>query len=155
MPLSADPKPASESKTEVVSYQNNEIIILNRSEWVRALPVLWYRVHKSSKIKYFQNIKVEKLVKDNNGIRINCISKECNKIVQYGADYVIFAIGRQPKLKFISNNVKKRFEYLKKINKLYAIGDLKNGMFRQTAICAGDGIKAAMEINMNIGRHLL
>jgi thioredoxin reductase len=33
---------------------------------------------------------------------------------------------------------------------IYFVGDVKNGLYRQAAIAAGDGLRAAMEIHHNL-----
>jgi thioredoxin reductase len=57
------------------------------------------------------------------------------------ADYLVFATGRIPQVSFMSD------EFLtKNIESIYFIGDVKNGLYRQAAIAAGDGLRAAMDI---------
>ena len=61
-------------------------------------------------------------------------------------DYLIIAIGRTEQKDFYSENLLSNEKILIE-NKLLALaGDVKNGLFRQTSIAVGDGIKCAMEI---------
>ncbi|MCK4447481.1 MAG: hypothetical protein KAW56_10420, partial [Candidatus Marinimicrobia bacterium] len=62
----------------------------------------------------------------------------------------IIAIGREPCLDFLDGELKKYFKSLIKANILYMVGDIKNKIYRQTAICVGDGIKAGMKIYRKI-----
>jgi thioredoxin reductase len=62
-------------------------------------------------------------------------------------DYLLIAIGREPQLDFFSNHNLDIFRELEQRGKLYLIGDVKNGIYRQAAIAAGEGIMAAMKIN--------
>ncbi len=64
---------------------------------------------------------------------------------------LIAALGRDPCLDYLGCKIKKKLETLINTNKLYMVGDVNNGIYRQTAICVGDGIKAAMEIYRTIG----
>jgi thioredoxin reductase len=61
-------------------------------------------------------------------------------------DYLIGAIGREPNLDFISGQFSEKAIQLENSGKLYYVGDVVNGLFRQTAIAVGDGILAAMKI---------
>jgi thioredoxin reductase len=61
-------------------------------------------------------------------------------------DYLIGALGRVPQIDFVSDNLKSQIETLQAQGLLYQIGDVHNGIFRQTAIAAGDGLRAAMQI---------
>jgi thioredoxin reductase len=63
------------------------------------------------------------------------------------ADYLLFAIGRNPNLSFLSDRIRNNEVHLKRSGSLYYAGDVKNGFFRQTVIAAGDGLRAAMEIS--------
>jgi thioredoxin reductase len=48
----------------------------------------------------------------------------------------------------VSAQVLRRERELVESGRLYWIGDVKNGLFRQVAIAAGDGLRAAMKIYM-------
>jgi thioredoxin reductase (NADPH) len=124
--------------------QQNKIILLNRSEKISGLPLLWERVQKNSAINYYSNSEINgiKWTGSKLEIDVNVISK----LLKFQLDFLIFAIGREPELGFLKNN---EIEGLGKIDKpenLYVIGDVKNGLFRQTSISVGEGIKAAMKI---------
>ena len=83
---------------------------------------------------------------DGKGLVLSCLNGDGQKENQIRADCLVIAVGREPCLDFLGGNLKRFFEYLIKSNRLYVIGDVKNKAFRQTAICVGDGVKAAMQI---------
>jgi thioredoxin reductase len=62
------------------------------------------------------------------------------------ADYLLFAIGRVPDLDFLCPSVWEHEVSLKAQGRLYFVGDVQNGLLRQMAISAGDGLRAAMQI---------
>ena len=61
------------------------------------------------------------------------------------ADYLLFAIGRIPQVDFLSAELVNQ-----SVEGMFFVGDVKNGLYRQAAIAAGDGLRAAMEIYFNI-----
>jgi thioredoxin reductase (NADPH) len=115
---------------------NNKVTILNRSNRIKALPILQDRVFKIESIKYFENTVVKQIASKNNQITLSCISN----IVTTVFDYILIAIGREPNLDFINKDIMKNPNILQ-------IGDVKNGQFRQTSIAVGDGTFAAMKIS--------
>jgi thioredoxin reductase len=119
--------------------KHNEIIILNRKEKSKCIPILFDRVKKSRKIKYMTNIKVKNIKSSDNIILLECITSK--GVINIKIDYLIFAIGRVPCLDFLSEDLKKKLS-----NRLYLAGDVKNGIFRQVCIASGDGMKIAMQI---------
>ena len=129
--------------------RNNEVVIVNRSSHIKCLPLLWERSMKSDSISYLHDINVEAIEKKGSKALLTCFDTESQEKKEMSADYVIVAIGREPGLDFLSDKLKKSLETLTKINKLYMVGDVRNGLYRQTAIAVGDGIKAAMEIFRN------
>jgi thioredoxin reductase len=46
-------------------------------------------------------------------------------------------------------------DQLQEEGKIYVIGDLHNGPYRQTALAVGDGIRAAMEIGQSLEKEKL
>jgi len=115
---------------------HNDVIILNRSDKTKALPILQERVFNNKNIKYFDNTVVQNLELLNNKLYLTYAPDNVKQIV----DYLLIAIGREPNLDFVSE------ELLNNPN-LFQIGDVKNGLFRQTSIAIGDGTFTAMKIN--------
>jgi thioredoxin reductase (NADPH) len=132
--------------------ENNEVTILNRSEQSSCLPLLLERCMKSDNISYLHNVDVSEICDEGLYLSVKCISNDNRKKNQIKTDYVIFATGREPCLDFLGSEFNTNFEYLIRSNRFYMIGDVKNEIFRQTAICVGDGIKAAMKIYNTLGR---
>jgi len=129
--------------------KHNEVVILNRRESSKCIPVLFERVEKSPKITYIKNIKVQAITSSpKDTIMLECITPKGVRNVE--ADYLLFAIGRVPCLDFLSPDLKKKILKNKSNNRLYLAGDVKNDIFRQTAIATGDGIITAMKINNEI-----
>ena len=114
----------------------NKVIILNRSDKIRALPILQERVLNTENIKYFENISVKYIENKDQRLILTCNPND----ETIDADYLLFAIGRKPTLDFININLLKN-------PCLFQIGDVKNGQFRQTSIAVGDGTFTAMKIN--------
>lgn len=115
---------------------NNKVIILNRSNRIKALPILQDRVSKIENIKYFENTAVKQIELKNDKINLRCNPN----IVKNDLDYLLITIGREPNLNFINKDL------LENPN-LFQIGDVKNGLFRQTSIAVGDGTFCAMRIS--------
>lgn len=124
----------------------NKIVILNRSEQIKCLPLLWSRCMKSKNVSYLDNVNIKKINHHNKQLQLIYIDKNSGNEKQIRVDYVIVAIGRVPQLDFLGKRLKKNLGNLIKTNKLFMIGDVKNKIYRQTAICVGDGIKTAMKI---------
>jgi len=47
---------------------------------------------------------------------------------------------------FVSDNLKASIKTLEAQGWLHFIGDVRNGIFRQTTIAVGDGVRTAMQI---------
>lgn len=125
--------------------RHNKIVILNRGETVRCLPLLWERAAGSDSISYHTNTAISDIRQDSDGsLRIDCMAG--NEAVSFEADCLVFAIGRDPQLDFVSDEIRMNLDKFEERGNLYCLGDVKSGMFRQTAIAVGDSILAAMKI---------
>jgi len=135
--------------------QNNDVLILNRSDRTRCLPLLIERCAGVDSIGYLENHIVRgvaKLVKGGSGLVISAVDNISGKETQFRADLIIAAVGREPNTGFLGSGLLKKIDSLKKDGGLFMIGDVINSSFRQTAISAGDGVRVAMEIYGNINR---
>lgn len=125
--------------------QKNSVIILNRSQQVKCLPLLWERALANKNLIYHPATLINRLVEQpGGGMVVECSSPHGQ--AEYQADFLVGAVGRQPQLDFLSASVRDNTAELEQMGILHTIGDVKNGMFRQTAIAVGDGIRTAMHI---------
>jgi thioredoxin reductase len=124
--------------------RHNKVYVLNRSKEIKALPFLQDMIKANSTITYWDKIEVARLHFDNNELQLELTTKPPLEV-----DYLIYAIGRVANTEYFSDNICKLSEQLQKEHKLFVIGDVKNGKYRQASIAAADGIKAAMQIALN------
>jgi len=127
---------------------HNRVEIYNRGDEIKCIPALLEIATANAFINYNDNIELEKIEVSNNILSLffkNVISEDPILF-----DYVIFAAGREAELSFISGEMENNLEKLEQEGLLYVIGDVKNGMVRQTSVAIGDGIKAAMAIKDQI-----
>jgi thioredoxin reductase len=123
----------------------NEVFILNRGEKAKCLPLLWERVSSFPGIIYHAKTRLTGLRKSEpDKITIECNQSHENFTFQ--ADYLLYATGREPQLDFMSPIEQTEVERLDHDGLLYFVGDVKNGIYRQTAIAVGNGIMTAMKI---------
>ncbi len=124
--------------------KRNFVTILNRGGDVKCLGLLWERARAEPAIEYRGETPVNAVEVDEIGstlsgtgrLRVQAESGEF-----FDADYLLFAIGRVPQTDFISDELVNQH-----IKGLYFIGDVQNGLYRQAAIAAGDGLRAAMDV---------
>jgi len=126
--------------------ENNKVMLLNRGNTVRALPLLVERIKDNPNIVYHEDTVLIEIAKGKK--RDLLLNTNKNNIE---VDYLIAAIGRIARKDFYSSKVRNLEKYLIDKGILYLVGDVKNGRFRQTSIAVGDGINTAMKIYQRIG----
>jgi thioredoxin reductase len=132
--------------------KKNRIIILNRGEKPKCLPLLWERAQKVPAISYRNNTEVNQLIKDSKGgMLMDCQSPA--GALQFHADYLVGAIGRETQLDYLSEPFLQQAQALEEQGVLYKIGDVKNGIYRQTSIAVGAGVLTAMKIYRQLKEH--
>lgn len=126
--------------------RRNTVTILNHCTAIQGLPLLWERARASANFHYRDEINVTRVStsEGSRSLMLQCESKGTASTVS--ADYVIFALGREAHTSFLSARVREQESILQERGKLYFVGDVRNGPLRQTAIAAGDGLRAAMQI---------
>jgi len=125
--------------------RHNEVYLLNRGSVIKSLPVLQERVLRSSCIKYIPNITISSIQSvGNEGLLLT--SKTLHGCETINTDFLILAIGREPQMDFISDDLYQQRQQLEMSGKLYFIGDVINNKFRQTTIAVGNGVLAAMKV---------
>jgi len=125
--------------------KNNQVIILNRGERPKCLPLLWERAHMVDSIAYHKHTFVQKITKDlSPGMLMDCQTQAGE--LQFHADYLIIAIGREANMDCLSDPFRLQTSMLEKQGLLYIIGDVRNGIFRQASIAVGEGVLTAMKV---------
>lgn len=125
--------------------RKSEVYILNRSDRTSCLPLLRERAEKSDKISHIKNAVLSAINTGFDDLLSITYLRDGNEN-ELRANYLVFAIGRKPAVGFFSDRLNNHKNRLVTDSLLYMIGDVNNGVFRQTAIAVGDGIKAAMKI---------
>jgi len=126
--------------------RGNFVTILNRGGDVKCLKLLWDRALAEASIDYRAETPVRKVVLnetplERGGEPAGKLEVQTEAGESLEADYLLFAIGRVPQTDFLPDDLVQ-----KKVEGLYFVGDVKNGLYRQAAIAAGDGLRAAMDI---------
>ena len=125
--------------------RSNQVFILNRGEQLKCLPLLWERASRTPQITYYPMTRlIEVLARPHIGLQLECLGATGELSLQ--VDVLIGALGRAPRLDFLSESLQSQAQLLEEQGVLYFIGDVKHGIFRQTAIAVGDGILTAMKI---------
>jgi thioredoxin reductase len=121
-----------------LAKERNYVTILNRGVDVKCLALLRERARAEKNITYLDEtaIRALKTVETSDSLRVVC--ERPGARFELEADFIVYAIGREPQLGFIPAPFQ--------AENIILIGDARNGSFRQTAIAAGDGLRAAMQI---------
>jgi len=122
--------------------RGNTVTILNRGCETTCLSLLWERAKANPNITYQEQTNITLIESDSSDDHLQLFTTHYSLIT----DYLLFAIGREPVLDFLSERVKMQERALVESGKLYFAGDVHNGLFRQTAIAAGEGMRIAMLI---------
>ena len=122
--------------------KGNNVTILNRGTELSCLPLLWERARATPAIIYREQNTLQRIESETATGRLLLFTED----LSLTSDYLLFAIGRTPQLDILAESVKFQERKLMECGKLYFVGDVHNGPFRQTAIAAGEGLRAAMQI---------
>lgn len=121
-----------------------KITIIQRTDKTKSLPILQKKVEEEKKITIQVNRKPYEITTENE--KVILATKTDKEINEMQADLIVIAIGREPNINFLSEELKEEFENPEEDSNLFLIGDVKKGNYRQVSIAMGDGMKAAMEI---------
>jgi thioredoxin reductase (NADPH) len=122
--------------------RGNTVTLLNRGCKVTCLHLLQERAETHPAITCLEQTVIQKIEIEATSGHLLLLTEHRSLIT----DYLLFAIGREPQTDFLSEHVKMQAPALIEGGKLYFVGDVHNGPFRQTAIAVGDGLRAAMQI---------
>ncbi|MCF6278060.1 MAG: NAD(P)/FAD-dependent oxidoreductase [Anaerolineales bacterium] len=131
--------------------RHHRVTILNRGSRVRALGLLQERVRQNGHIVYRAETQVAQVgMADKDTLLLQLDGPAGVEITE--ANFLVGALGRVPQVDFLTKNIRAREDELLARGVLYFVGDVCNGIFRQTAIAAGDALRAAMKIEQFLRR---
>ena len=123
--------------------RNNKIQLINRSDKVKCIPMLFKKFKNLKNRGYYTNTVLKSVQQGRQKkLRVKCAQN--GKTAEYTPDLIVAAIGRTANLDIITKIVRRNTLQINK--KLFIIGDALNKNFRQAAIASGDGVKTAMTI---------
>jgi thioredoxin reductase (NADPH) len=125
--------------------KKNMVRIHNRSKRTRCLSHLFESAINNINISYYEDSNLIDVSIHRDNLQIEWNNFGVREFEE--ADYLIIAIGREPNISCLSTDVYKQMSELEKQGKLLMVGDVTNGINRQTGISVGDGIAAAMRLN--------
>jgi len=124
--------------------RRNDVFILHRSRTPTCLPLLRQRAQAEPRITLLDGAELGGVRRMGRGLRLDLSRGQKRSVLE--VSFLLAAVGRKPALGFVTAGLKTRFAALRRARRLFLVGDVKNGSFRQTAMAGGDGIRAAMEI---------
>jgi thioredoxin reductase (NADPH) len=144
-----------------LSKKHHRVTLFYRSVIPKCLPLLWERSRQLRRFACIPSRHLSKITETRNGLRLtfsltppvtisdgstpgNPLSSDSIETVD--CDILVVAIGRTPALDCLPAEVHPRDERITNDGRLFFIGDVKNGLFRQVAIAVGDAVRAAMMI---------
>ena len=132
-----------------LAEQNNRVTILNRRDISIALALLQTRVKKHESVSYRINHSVKSLSrKADSSLLLDVFHGDGQ--TQIETDHLLIAIGREPADYFLTADLKNQLSRLQAEGRLYIVGDLTAGIFRQTSIATGEAVRAAMMIGQKL-----
>jgi len=126
-----------------LAAENVTVSVFMRGSHSKAINRLQRMVNEKSNIKQISNAVLLN-VKFNDKLKL--LFNVCGKLTEFYHDALLFAIGRHANLSFLSDNLLAVANELQESGRLYLIGDVKNNIFRQASISAGDGVLTAMKL---------
>jgi thioredoxin reductase len=125
--------------------RHNRVTVLNRGVERKCLPLLWERAQLEESIRYYERLALLKVLPGvERGLQLVCRGTRGKRIFE--VDYLIGALGREPRLDYLSEQVRKRLSELEAEGRLHRAGDVRRGIYRQTSIAVGDGMITAMQV---------
>ncbi len=126
--------------------KQNDVIIMHRGNEAQCIPLLLERSQLAERIIYRQNIEVSEINIVGNRLNLSLRSgnKEITEFLE--VNYLVIAVGRKPNMDYLDDELRNNLGSVIRKNVLYLIGDITNDIYRQTAICVGDGVRTAMKI---------
>jgi thioredoxin reductase (NADPH) len=131
--------------------RKNKVHILFRSNQPRALPLLVDRCRMHPDISIHENAQLTEATTKAGAeeIMLKTLDPQNGQNHEIICQLILTAIGRAPALRFLDPDLRAALAELQLQKKIFLVGDVGNGRFRQATIAAADGLRAALEINFD------
>ena len=130
--------------------EENDVTVLVRGSRTRCLPVLARRARSRERVTVRMMTRVTAVAKGSGAhLRLTSLADGGDGGSVRGdihADYLVLAVGREPDDGFLSEDLRQDAPALEARRELLFAGDVRNGIFRQASIAAGQGTHAAMRV---------
>ena len=127
--------------------EHNRVTMLCRDAAPCCLPLLAKRAEEAESFNLRLHSRLQIVEKIGKGLLLHVAAQGEPQGQVLEVDYLLAAVGRTPSLGFLGPSLENNLEKLSRDGHLCFAGDVKNDLYRQTAICVGDGIRVAMQIN--------
>ncbi len=125
--------------------EKNKVAIFVRGSKPRCLDLLLDRCGNHENISVYLEAEIFEICKSSGGVvLVGEGGGEAGMSIE--ADYVMLATGRRPCLDYVEKDLFTRFDLLSASGKLYLVGDVLAGSYRQASIAIGRAVEAAMRI---------
>jgi len=131
--------------------RSNRVVLLNRTDRVKALPDLQRRLFEHPAITYSPNTELTNVLPHPTGLSLECADRSGLRVLV--VDHLVAAVGREPRLDFLSDRVWAQVAQLQEAGILYFVGDVAHPTERQAGIAVGDGLRAAMLIHQSFQKE--
>ena len=130
----------------------NRVHILVRSGKPRALPLLLDRCRRHPDIVIHENTRLTHADAGMGaaGIIVKTVNSLTGCSGEIACQRILAAVGRAPALGLLDAELRAALDELVGNKKIFLAGDVANGRFRQAAIAAADGLRAAMDIQAEV-----
>ncbi len=129
--------------------KNNKTFLINRTDKIKALPILAKKILQNKRIFYKSNYVLKSVIAGREKALTLIFENGADKCI-IDSDYLIAGIGRVPQKDFYSPFLVENDKNLISKELLYSVGDVGNGFLRQISIAVADGVRVAMQIYMNL-----
>ncbi|MCK4511497.1 NAD(P)/FAD-dependent oxidoreductase [bacterium] len=130
--------------------EENDVTILVRGNRTRCLPLLAARARSRERVTVRMATRVTAVARGSGRpLRLTSLSDGGDGGSVRGdlhVDYLVLAVGREPDDGFLSEELRRDAAALEVRRELLFAGDVRNGIFRQASIAAGQGTHAAMKV---------
>jgi len=143
----------------------SKVILIHRRDTFRASKVMQKKVFENPKIKIIYNTIITKLHGDEVLESITIKNVKTNEEAELKVDGLFYGLGLTPNTKLFNGMVdmdhegyiiKKpihNFETMTSIEGIFVAGDANDKIYRQAVVAAGDGCRAALDVNNYLAEH--